>query len=614
METDTEATADSQDCPSSMNRTADTQLPVTYDDVKTGKQVLNARLRHACIYLPALVAAAICIFFSSHVGIMPGSDYWGVIGQLLTPNGYHVSLNTLYALDNEHIIAVPKLIYLANALLTGGDSRVLTGITCLMSLGIGLMLASALARTLEVSARRLYLWPAIGFIAAVTAFTPLAAHNYFVGMSGVAWVSANLLTVAALYIQFRYQASYKALVVAVLLCLLAAQSYSSGVPTMSLLGIQMALQHNTRQRGLIVFVGGLILLAIIYLGQPSHHALGAYVFSPRIVAEFVAMFIGAGLTAYPDLAGIWGVIGLFLFSWFAIRAFWLKWQLNPSQALWVTLGGYAIAAALMGAIGRVTAFGPAGAVASRYATLPALFWLAVIGLALAARQPDREPDNPRYVMTVCVLACAAALTIIVGSHNRVNHLLTRATYKPGAALSVYLGTNDTKLLHDVITPVTKQLTDIRSELRSVGHVPFNGYFDQCPQLGSIIKPATSKGASPKGFVDGGARVIPDSTFVKLHGWVANADGSAYRSLLAKPRCIAFIDAVGVVQGLGIVESSRPDVGTALHSNDSTYGWTGYAKALTAPATLTAYARDSSNTQWYPLGNTLQVTTNKVSLQ
>ena len=568
------------------------------------------------IYLPVLFAAAACLYFLRYVGIMPDNDYWADLNQLLTSNGFHLTFQTLYSHNNEHIIALPKLIYLANALLTGGDNRVLAGIVWILSLAVGLLLASALRDTLRsrihsVPRRILF---AFGCVAGGAAFTPLAAHNFFLGMSGIAWISANLLTLTALYVQYRNPVSYQARAWAILLCLLAAQSYSTGVPALFLLGIQAVLQRDAWRRGAVILLLGVIVLVVFFLQQTVPSAHGPRTFAPLLDASFVAIFIGGGLTSHPDLAGVWGALGLLLFAWLAIRTLWRQEGMLRSQAFWLTVGAYAVLAGLMAAIGRAEAFGIAGAAASRYATIPALFWVAVLGLAIAARAPESRDENRSHLATLALAVSVVVLTVIVGGIRQVELHIVRAALKPGAALSVYLGAHDIKLLRVAVTPATQQLTSIRSELSRVRHVPFNGHFSRCPQLGSSITPSTDKLTSPpKGHMDGGEWLHTNS-FVKLRGWVANGDDSVYNGQWTKPHCIAIADAAGVVRGLGVAGLPRPDVAAVLHSPDTRFGWVGYAKITNSPTTLFAYARDSLDSHWHPLGNSLRVTANPVTRQ
>ena len=560
----------------------------------------------AWIFLPVLLAFAICLYFIPHVGVMPGSDYWGVLAQLVDNNGLHLTVQGLYAQDNEHIVAVPKLAYIANVLLTDGNNMALTAIACCMSLVVGLLLARALQRSLHAqhSQHAVPLLLAFGIIAGGAAFTPLAVHNFFEGMSGVAWVGTNLLVVAALYLQFTRPKSNGILAAAVILSLFAAQSYSTGVPALVLLGLQMAFQRDCRRRGLIVIVCGVALIGIVYFNQTVPQANGEHVFSLLLLAAFEALFLGSALTTRPELAFVWGGMGAALFAWLAIRTFWRQWSLSPAQAFWVTLGGYAITAGLMAGIGRIAVFGLSDAIASRYVTLPSLFWASLAGLLLTTRVSPNAEAFKRRALVVAVVGCVAFTTMVASSYSGLMAAFARVIYRPGATLSVFVGANDMKRIHDTITPAPKQLTKLRGTLQAMGHIPFNGYYDQCPTLGSHLS-RSKTGRSVKGFIDSGSRMDSNKAFIKLHGWAARKDGSSFANSLGKPECIAITDTAGTVKGLGVTGLPRPDVAAALHSNDAGFGWLGYARLPDTGSKLMAYARQR-NGQWAPLGNLAQV--------
>ena len=567
----------------------------------------------AWIFLPVLLAFALCLCFVPYVGIMPGSDYWGVLAQLVGNHGLHITVHGLYAQDNEHIIAVPKLVYAANVLLTNGNNKALTAIACCMSLMVGLILARALQRTLcaQASLHAIPLLLAFGIIAGGAAFTPLAMHNFFEGMSGVAWICTNLLVVTALYLQFARPKSTGILTAAVILTVLAAQSYSTGVPALVLLGLQMAFQRDCRRRGLVVIACGVALLAAVYFHQTVPEANGHHVFSLPLLGVFEALFLGSGLTTHPELAFVWGLMGAAMFVWLTISTFWRRWSLSPAQAFWVTLGGYAITAGLMAGIGRVSAFGLSDAISSRYATLPSLFWVALAGLLLTSKKFPKDEAFRRRALVVALVGCVAFVTMVASSHSGLMASFARVVYRPGATLSVFVGANDMKRIHDTITPAPKQLTKLRDTLQAMGHIPFNGYYDLCPALGSHLSRDRAN-QSVKGYIDSGSRIDGNKAFIKLHGWAAHKDGSSFASLFGKPQCIAIVDPAGTVEGLGIAGLPRPDVATALRSNDSGFGWIGYARLPDAGSYLMAFARQR-NGRWAPLGQVAHVRQNAVDV-
>jgi len=71
---------------------------------------------------------------------MPDADYWGNISGLITETGVKLDLATLFRHNNEHIVPIPKLIYIANYLLTSGSNTglivysLLVGVACTLLL------------------------------------------------------------------------------------------------------------------------------------------------------------------------------------------------------------------------------------------------------------------------------------------------------------------------------------------------------------------------------------------------------------------------------------------------------------------------------------------------
>lgn len=565
---------------------------------------------------PILTAVVIYIYLVvPHTGILPDNDYWPDIHDLILNGSIHITPYTLYVHNNEHVIALPKLIYAINIILFGGSNYTLSLAVCVLSLAVGVILARALARTTHLDTQQNTLSVLlIGTLASLVAFTPLAAHNFVMGMSGIAWVGSNLLTLGAMYLCFRDNQSTRIIIVASILCVLAAQCYSTGVPALLLVGIQLVLQRNKWWQGLIIAVIGIILVLVVYIYQPVPQGHGPRTFSPLVVAQFVIAFLGSGLTSYIEVARVWGAAGLVLFSWFFVGALLRQRRLSPAQAFWAAVGGYVIVAGIMAAVGRADRFGVEDAMASRYATVPSLFWAALVGMFFATRLGEAKSSPFRHLAVVAALGFVASTTMLVGGVPRINHYLARATLKPVAALSVYLGARDESAIKVAVDQIPSQVIDIRQELASIGHVPFNGYFHDCPRPGNIIRVATSAtSGTPFGFLDTGAR-IPNSPFVKLQGWVSDSNGQGYTGSFARARCIAITNGAGVVYGLGVAGRPRPDVANHLGHADPGFGWVGYTRTPATGDALFAMAKGASDDIWYPLQHKAIVSPGHVTIQ
>jgi hypothetical protein len=81
---------------------------------------------------------------------MPRNDYYGVLAQVASADGFTSSLATWATVrSNEHWVPLPALIYAANVKLTAGDNRGLSGAVLLILLLTFALVLRTITRTLE---------------------------------------------------------------------------------------------------------------------------------------------------------------------------------------------------------------------------------------------------------------------------------------------------------------------------------------------------------------------------------------------------------------------------------------------------------------------------------
>ncbi len=560
--------------------------------------------------LPVLAIFVVAVHVAQAAQGLPHYDYWEIFPPLLTPDGLHLTWDALYRRSNEHIVAITRLLYLLNYHVTGGDNYGLSVIACLFSLAIACLLSGVICGVVRPWPESLMLGAAIG----VFAFTPMGAHNYLLGMSGVAWLGANLFMVAAACAMYRAQTRGALRFVggAAVLGLLGGQSYSTGLMILCAIGIQGLLLPKTRRLGIALCVLGVAYVLVVYALQqvPAKH--GARTFDPVRLASFVLTMIGGGLTPLQPVAKLWGAIGV---AWFAL----LAWRhgarrspMAPVTAFCMALASYALMNAGIGAIGRAGIGGDAIAMASRYASLPALFWIALIGLALqpcgATAAPG--PYQERRRVGVAAIALGMAMTMVAGASERVSGLIERLAGSDIAALSLYLGVHDDDAIHQYVTPDQKELYALVPRLRQVRHLPFNGTFDQCPAIGSTVVVAEPEPL--RGYIDAAER-LQDQPWYRVRGWALDPDSASpplvNRDALGDAVCVALVDPSGVVRGLGVGGVRRPDVAQAFQREHVAFGWQGYVRPLAAPTSgedrlYAAIRRSSDASVWTRLPHSI----------
>ena len=273
--------------------------------------------RRAWPLLPACAAYLVALWFTFSARGVPDYDYWDMFTHLVGDDGLDVTLGALYRTSNEHIVALAKLVYLANHALTGGDNFGLSATACTFALVVALIIARMLVATSHSRTESILL----GVLAAVAAFTPMAAHNFFIGMSGVAWLGANMLAVLAMaaFMRGHTRNSWPWFAVSFLVAVLAGQFYSTGVVALLAVGLQGIALPRTRRLGAIFLLAGFGYLITIYLLQRVPTGHGSRTFDLGALWNFTTTFIGAGLTRSASSAQVWGTLGILAYAALSVR-------------------------------------------------------------------------------------------------------------------------------------------------------------------------------------------------------------------------------------------------------------------------------------------------------
>ncbi|MFC4726843.1 hypothetical protein [Coralloluteibacterium thermophilus] len=521
---------------------------------------------------------------------MPDLDYWDIFPSIIGDTGFVLTLETLYKTSNEHIVALTKLFYLANHLVTQGDNFGLSVIACTFSL----LVAACFAKVLSRSAAGPLETVLLATVAAVAVFTPMAAHNYFIGMSGVAWLGANCFAVAsaALMMLGAQRRSTLLIMLAGVAALCAGHMYSTGIVAMTVIGVQALLLRSTRRLGMLYVALGIVYLAIVVMFQRVPESHGERTFDFLALIGFALTFLGAGLTTDSNLALLWGGVGLATFGWLVASDLQRSEGERGVDAFWIAIGIYVLMNAALAAIGRSGMGGSEAAMASRYASLPSLFWVAVLGLWLSQRNLAalRESSQRWRVSGGTLLGVVLAASVLITGQPRVERLENRADGKQLATLAIRLGVRDDSVVIPRITSAPDQLYSSLEHLRTIGHVPFNQP-TPCPDVGQTVMVESADVSRMVGHVDTASEL--DDGWYRLSGWALAPEDDApplQRNPESEARCLLLIDEDGRVLGMGLGGVPRPDVAKAYKRERNEYGWIGYARVPdVANGERTAYA-------------------------
>jgi hypothetical protein len=316
------------------------------------------------------------------------NDYWFMIDRTFTRNGL-VDLGGLFTFQNEHPIVLPQLVYWANAQLTGGSN-----------LALGLVVVAIVAAQIVLLARFVPepAWKKDAPYALVAAagallFARQGLHNFFLAMSGTAWLLANLLVIAAVLVRARHKP-----LPAVILGVLASMTYGTGLmvwPALIVTG--MVVDRRRRPDALVLGTAGIVAIAYFVLRDPLPASSDPRPYQWLVATARVGGSVVTGSLGGSAAIGAIAVVAGGVLSVVAVRAGRLD------LAAWVGLYVYALSTCVL--IGRsrylwIVYFGHQ----SRYASISALLLLSVVGLAAALLD-----YRVLAVVPIAVVGIAAAL-------------------------------------------------------------------------------------------------------------------------------------------------------------------------------------------------------------
>ncbi|MDE5112099.1 MAG: hypothetical protein O4753_12855, partial [Trichodesmium sp. St7_bin2_1] len=357
---------------------------------------------------------------------------------------------------------------------------------------------------------------------------------------------------------------------------------------------------------------------------PSHHPSLSKLNFIDIVA-YIPVYLGAIFTHDISLASAIGWVGLVLAGIFVI--YWLLIIYPQDWLPWLSIVIYTFGTALMAAVSR-SGFGIEQAIASRYGTLPALFWLSLIILIfLWLQQQQLTPRKQWYFVTplVAILTILIILMYRVGTET-FREIAHRATFQPLVALSLQLGISDPTLIQEKVGNRPAAFLGLVDALKSDSLVPFNRDLKQdnfCANLDEKINSNLLTGKLPEnlqGYFDNVTKFSP--TTARVNGWVSQvksqfpAKGEVKSQENVQIKCIAILNQENVVKGFGMSGFPRADVAKLLGAEYEFSGWKGYIEVkseksklksqenvqISAKEILTAYVKLKNRQDWIALTN------------
>ncbi|RMH18984.1 MAG: hypothetical protein D6696_11810 [Acidobacteria bacterium] len=479
----------------------------------TGPSPTRARLAALLAWLALLAPAWLYLVNAPRFGFLPENDYYGIALPVLAPEAdANLAQRLIRARSNEHRVALPAAVFALNYHLFHGHDLPLSLLALALLAGVFTLLYRALPTAVRRSPRRF----AYAAVLAFFAFTPAAADNVAMGFSGILFGSANLLAVLAIFVLARRGRSggIAGLWPIPVLGLLGIFTFSTSIalwPAVVAAGIHLRLR---RRQWLVLALAAAAALSFYASGYGMPRSHPSLDVDPVDAVRFALVFLGAPAGPRTDVALAAGALGLA--AALLLAGLILRRAAADRFALWTGLQAYAAANAAAAALAR-GGFGEEMAVASRYATLPALFWAALLiaaGLYLEQQRPRRHRLAAAGLGLVALLLAAPSLA---RGRSLIDAFAARGSVHPVAARALVRGYRDADVLR-AVSLKPEAIWQARDALRRLHHVPFDRRHP--PPVARRLAPAELAPEPHPQLVGlvGGLYPLPGAVY-RLGGWV-----------------------------------------------------------------------------------------------
>ncbi|MEG3954002.1 hypothetical protein [Microcoleus sp. herbarium2] len=576
-----------------------------------------------------LIPASYILYLVSQAGDLSNFDYWWMTWNFYSVDGFSTNPFNWIFRANEHFVLLPAIIYALNIVVTQGSN---TGL-CLVAWFLAWIQCHVLIALLPLNLRRFPLqFISLLLCISIFNFTPAAAHNWMRGFSGVHWIIANLFVICSIFCLQSYatvllnkrealspdihsQAELgnefvgavppcppphlrnKWVIGSIVFGVLGCISYSTPLALWPILCAAAVVLRFPRRITSLYFIASISVIGIYFLTYktPSHHPSLTKI-NPLKTLEYIPTYLGGIFSENIIVASIIGIIGLIAVT--GCVGYWLfvKKVDRPDWLPWLSIQLYTLQTALMAAVSR-SGFGVEQATASRYATLPALFWMSTIVLTvLWVRELEPTPRiQGRWLTPLFAVATVAIILMYGVGGETAMAIARRATYQPLVALSLQLGITDVTLIKDRVGNRPAAFIGLIDALKTNNLVPFNRDIKKhnfCAALATKIAPnllSAPKDGVP-GYFDTITKLAPKTA--RVTGWVGDPENNV--------KCIAILNQENVVRGFAMSGFPRPDLVNLFGPSYEFAAWRGYIQTSPTDKLLTAYASFKNRNGWVAL--------------
>lgn len=530
---------------------------------------------------------------------MPLLDQW----EELTPQDHFVRL---FSPHNEHVLTFPRLIFVVDKEFFGGSNifnQTVIFIVQLIHAGL-----------LWVISKRSGL-PALLSAALISSFLfwCYQYENFILGFQ-VQFVGVCATATAAFFIVgFRRE---RGILWAIALCFMATLTMANGL-LVGLLLVSLALLVKLPRKQLLGLIASSLAMVIMFVSlqhaahavhdkRPILEALSKSIGHPQPVLTYMGVYLGGPFgrllfrsniqteqaVLVSSIIGILG-IGIWLIAGAILYRRWRHVESPDTGALVLAhIALFAVASALVTAVGRSEGFPIYQAFSGRYGAVVLVFWLCtglvLWHLALPSRIWSDVVPSAISILVCLVLAASQIFImrlVLTGSlpdtlsfAGSQQHALAGRLPERTASLTAILSSVSDSALMESIYPRPNELQERIPRLRAAHMAPFNESWSRW--LGRNLPADIS--ISDHGCNGRLLEVQPLETGKwRILGWADVNSGHLGR--------IVILSATGVVIGYGL---RLPGNTLAEALTDSNHCWVGHVSAVEG-ARVTAYALDDS---------------------
>ena len=577
-----------------------------------------------------LIPASYILYLISQAGELSNFDYWWMTWNFYSVDGFSTNPFNWIFRANEHFVLIPAIIYALNIVVTQGSNIGL----CLVAWFLAWIQCHVLIALLPLNLRRFPLqFISLLLCISIFNFTPAAAHNWMRGFSGVHWIIANLFVICSIFCLQSYATllsskkeaeplnihspalpgnesvgavppcpphlQNKWVIGSIVFGVLGCISYSTPLALWPILCAAAVVLRFPRRITYLYFITSVAVIGIYFFTYktPSHHPSLTKI-NPLKTLEYIPTYLGGIFSENIIVASIIGIIGLIAATGFVGYWLFVKKVDRPEWLPWLSIQLYTLQTALMAAVSR-SGFGVEQATASRYATLPALFWMSTIVLTvLWVRELQPTPRiQGRWLTPLFAVATVAIILMYGVGGETAMAIARRATYQPLVALSLQLGITDVTLIKDRVGNRPAAFIGLIDALKTNNLVPFDRDIKKhnfCAALDTKIDPnllSAPKDGVP-GFFDTATKLAPKAA--RVTGWVGDPENNV--------KCIAILNQENVVRGFAMSGFPRPDLVNLFGPSYEFAAWRGYIQTSPTDKLLTAYASFKNRKGWVALRN------------